>query len=243
MKFTLVITNDPIIYLPILDRLFRNANQRIDTLIVVPGIDSLKIGKKYIKIVSRLYGPVYMISLLFRYLTGPAWSFKKLAKKHGFHLAYAPGVNNEEFYQILHQRQSKSVFSMTPEIYRKKTLSIDGIKFYNLHGSILPGNKGILPFFWTCLYDEVPGITVHEIDEKIDTGKIIYQEKLTDSTNNTIQSLSDILADNCDRYLLNAMDHVEKNIPPVLLNHGVENSYRPMPEDPDIAAYKKKMKL
>jgi methionyl-tRNA formyltransferase len=111
-----------------------------------------------------------------------------------------------------------------------------------MHGSILPGNKGILPFFWTCLYDEVPGITVHEIDEKIDTGNIIYQEKLTDSTRNTIQSLSDILADNCDRYLLNAMDHVEKNISPVLFNKGVESCYRPLPEDTDIAAYTKKIK-
>ncbi len=242
MKFTFVITKDPMIYLPILDRLFKKGESKIDTLIVVPGIGSLKIGKEYIRIASRLFGPVYMLRILYRYITGPVWSYKKLAKKYNFHLAYSPGVNNETFYQILKDRQSTCVLSMTPEIYRKQTLSFDKVKFYNLHGSILPGNKGILPFFWTCLNDEIPGITVHEIVEKIDAGTIVYQERLGNTTGNTIQSLSDELADNCDRYLLNAMEHIEKNIPAKLCNEGIESSFRTLPEEADIKAYRKKVK-
>jgi hypothetical protein len=80
MKFTFVITKDPIIYLPILDRLFKKGGMRIDSLIVVPGISNLKIGKKYMSVVSKLFGPKYMFRLLFLYLRCGVFSFKILAK-------------------------------------------------------------------------------------------------------------------------------------------------------------------
>ena len=45
----------------------------------------------------------------------------------------------------------------------------------NLHISYLPWNKGAHPNFWS-FYDCTPaGITIHLIDEGIDTGPIIYQ--------------------------------------------------------------------
>jgi len=242
MKFTLVITKDPIIYLPILNRLFEKGGTRIDNLIIVPGISSLKIGKKYMKVASRLFGPAYMLRILYQYLTCGVWSFRKLSKKYGFQLTNALGVNNDIFREILKSNQIQTVISMTPEIYRKETLNIPGIDFYNLHGSILPGNKGILPFFWTCLNDETPGMTVHEIVEKIDDGNIIYQEKLGSPSSNTITSLSDELAEKCHQILLNAMDHIEKKISPVLHNTGIQSSFRGLPTQSDIAAYKKKRK-
>ena len=48
----------------------------------------------------------------------------------------------------------------------------------NLHISYLPFNRGAHPNFW-ALVDNTPwGVTIHEIDEGIDTGPIIVQSQL-----------------------------------------------------------------
>tara|TARA_B100001248_G_C27286806_1_gene410484 strand:+ start:64 stop:633 length:570 start_codon:yes stop_codon:yes gene_type:complete len=48
----------------------------------------------------------------------------------------------------------------------------------NLHISYLPYNRGSHPNFWSFVDKTPSGVTIHEIDEGIDTGKIIYQKKI-----------------------------------------------------------------
>lgn len=48
----------------------------------------------------------------------------------------------------------------------------------NLHMSYLPYNRGSHPNFWSFINNTPKGITIHEIDEGIDTGKIILQKKI-----------------------------------------------------------------
>jgi hypothetical protein len=46
----------------------------------------------------------------------------------------------------------------------------------NLHISYLPFNRGAHPAFW-CFFDGTPcGVTVHDVDEGLDTGPILAQE-------------------------------------------------------------------
>jgi methionyl-tRNA formyltransferase len=48
----------------------------------------------------------------------------------------------------------------------------------NLHISYLPWNRGAHPNFWS-FYESTPcGVTIHLIDEGIDTGAIIYQKEI-----------------------------------------------------------------
>ena len=49
----------------------------------------------------------------------------------------------------------------------------------NLHPSLLPNYRGMAPQHWPILNgDKVTGITVHFVDEGVDTGDIIIQQKL-----------------------------------------------------------------
>ena len=45
----------------------------------------------------------------------------------------------------------------------------------NLHVSYLPWNKGSHPNFWAHFDCTPSGVTIHEVDEGLDTGNIIYQ--------------------------------------------------------------------
>ena len=48
----------------------------------------------------------------------------------------------------------------------------------NLHISYLPYNRGMHPNYWSFINNTPKGVTIHEIDEGIDTGKIILQKRV-----------------------------------------------------------------
>ncbi len=51
-------------------------------------------------------------------------------------------------------------------------------KIINLHISYLPWNRGADPNFWSWFDGTLKGITIHYIDEGIDTGDILVQREL-----------------------------------------------------------------
>jgi len=55
-------------------------------------------------------------------------------------------------------------------------------KIINLHISYLPWNRGADPNLWSYLDDTPKGVTIHYVDEGIDTGDIIVQEQLEEIT-------------------------------------------------------------
>ena len=66
--------------------------------------------------------------------------------------------------------------------FRMLPKTIWEIPFYgsiNLHGSLLPEYRGAAPINWSIINAEkFTGVTTFIIDEKIDTGKILLQEKI-----------------------------------------------------------------
>tara|TARA_B100000700_G_C14638429_1_gene666205 strand:+ start:53 stop:619 length:567 start_codon:yes stop_codon:yes gene_type:complete len=48
----------------------------------------------------------------------------------------------------------------------------------NLHISYLPYNKGSHPNYWSFVKKTPKGVTIHEMDKGIDTGKIVVQKKV-----------------------------------------------------------------
>jgi methionyl-tRNA formyltransferase len=57
----------------------------------------------------------------------------------------------------------------------------------NLHISLLPWNRGADPNLWSFLEDTPKGVTIHYIDEGLDTGDIIAQKEIVfDSPGETL---------------------------------------------------------
>ncbi len=64
-------------------------------------------------------------------------------------------------------------------ILPKEFLNIFPMKCFNLHPGYLPYNKGAFANVW-AIVDETPaGVTLHVIDEGIDTGPIVAQQEVT----------------------------------------------------------------
>lgn len=48
----------------------------------------------------------------------------------------------------------------------------------NLHISFLPFNRGANPNYWSFVDDTPKGVTIHEIDQGLDTGSIMFRRKI-----------------------------------------------------------------
>lgn len=51
-------------------------------------------------------------------------------------------------------------------------------KIINLHISYLPWNRGFSPNIWSFIENTPKGVTIHQVDEGLDTGKILFQREI-----------------------------------------------------------------
>ncbi len=66
-------------------------------------------------------------------------------------------------------------------------------KAINLHISYLPWNRGMSPNFWSFLEGTPKGVTIHYLDEGIDTGDIIIQWRIVFNDSETLRTSNAIL--------------------------------------------------
>ena len=82
----------------------------------------------------------------------------------------------------------------------------------NAHASLLPKYRGAAPIHWAVYHGEKEtGVTVFQIDRKVDTGKIILQEKIDILNDDTTGKLYDVLQKISADALLKALDMLEND--------------------------------
>ena len=98
-------------------------------------------------------------------------------------------------------------FRILPEKY----ILIPRFGSINLHASLLPKYRGAAPIQWALMNgDKTTGISVFQIEKKIDTGKIIYQKKVVIDKNDNFEILSERLSNLGAEILIKAINDIEE---------------------------------
>lgn len=88
-------------------------------------------------------------------------------------------VNDEITKEIIEYHRPDLLVSYNyRHIIKKEILSFLKNKAINLHISLLPCNRGAHPNLWSYLEDTPKGVTIHIINNGIDTGDILLQKKV-----------------------------------------------------------------
>lgn len=66
---------------------------------------------------------------------------------------------------------------------------VESIKCINIHTGYNPYNRGMFPHVWSIINGLPAGATIHEMDDKIDHGKIIAQQQIPVSPYDTSETL------------------------------------------------------
>jgi methionyl-tRNA formyltransferase len=75
---------------------------------------------------------------------------------------------------------------------RAALLAVPRLLSANVHASLLPAYRGRSPVFWALRHGKrFSGLTVHAMDERLDTGDILYQVRVPTRQDDTVSSLYD----------------------------------------------------
>ena len=81
-----------------------------------------------------------------------------------------------------------------------------GCPIVNLHISCLPFNRGAHPNFWSFYDGTQSGVSIHLIDEGIDTGPILFQKKIQFEDEKTFIETYDRLFDEIENLFIENID-------------------------------------
>lgn len=103
---------------------------------------------------------------------------KKFAKEKSLHILQPEKLKNETFLAELKSLHADLfvvvAFRMLPEVVWK----MPALGTINLHASLLPQYRGAAPINWAIINGEKEtGVTTFFIQQEIDTGKIVFQER------------------------------------------------------------------
>lgn len=107
----------------------------------------------------------------------PDEKLRLVSKEEGIDFFSHPRINSIEFFNLVFKYECDLLVSMSfNQIFRKSLINLPPLGLINCHAGMLPFYRGRNILNWVLINDESNfGITVHYIDEGIDTGDIILQ--------------------------------------------------------------------
>lgn len=90
-------------------------------------------------------------------------------------------IKNKENIEIIKKQKPDLILSiLSKEIIPDNIIKIPKLGCVNIHPAPLPFYRGVSPTFWVLANNEITsGVTLHYVDTKIDTGRIISQSKFS----------------------------------------------------------------
>lgn len=136
---------------------------------------------------------------------------QELGKKYGIDVLDTPNVNSPEFIHKIQEYKADLFVSMSfNQIFKSEIMNLPLLKTINCHAGKLPYYRGRNVLNWALINDEKEfGITVHYVDEGIDTGDIILQKTYEITDEDSYATLLERAYEGCAEVLYEAMKMVQ----------------------------------
>lgn len=136
---------------------------------------------------------------------------KLFALKNNLKILQPENLKSEIFLQELRSLnadiQIVVAFRMLPEV----VWNMPKHGTYNLHASLLPKYRGAAPINWAIINGEkISGVTTFKLKHEIDTGNILFQEKVEIEEEETAGSLHDKLMNKGKHLIIKTVEEVNK---------------------------------
>jgi methionyl-tRNA formyltransferase len=120
---------------------------------------------------------------------------KEFALKNGLPLLQPDKLKDKAFTDELKQFNVDLFVIVAFRILPVEVFTIPPKGSFNLHASLLPRYRGAAPIQWSIINgDKETGVTTFALEEKVDTGNIYLQEKITIEESDDFGSLHDKLS-------------------------------------------------
>lgn len=136
-----------------------------------------------------------------------------LAEESGIPVELHTDINSEEFLNRIKEYGAELFVSMSfNQIFKKSLINLPIYKTINCHAGKLPFYRGRNILNWVLINDEREfGITVHYMDEGIDTGDIILQKTYPITDEDDYGTLLERAYNGCAELLYQAIKNIQEN--------------------------------
>lgn len=137
---------------------------------------------------------------------------KETALKYGIPVFQPRRVKDPEAVAML-KEYTADIFVVAAygQILSKEILDMPKFGCINTHASLLPKYRGAAPIQWAIADGEKEtGVTIMQMDEGLDTGDILYVDKVDITEKDTGESLFEKLEESAKKLIVEALDRIEK---------------------------------
>ncbi len=197
MKIAISYTPNPININDLIYRILRDNKNKIVGVVATEG-SKIKKRKLIDKIdyylgMMLIIGPFAALNSVFKIMkdkTKKDRRIEKFCKANGIKLIKVKTINGETAKNFLKELKPDLIFNQAHHIIKRDVIDIPLIGVLNIHGGTLPKYRGAFTSFWQ-LYNEEErrGICYHLLDEKLDSGPIVYQEEIPINNSDTVNKL------------------------------------------------------
>lgn len=201
MRILIITQNDPFYLGRHLDYLLCKLTSFV-TVCGVVVLDASPFGRaesfwKRIKRTCSVFGLKFFIRYSLRYIRSKIFDrnarIRNVIEKYNIEEIKLPkrSVNEKECLESFAAHSPDLIVSISAnQIFGKNLLNLPTYGCLNLHTALLPKYKGLMPTFWALKNNEREiGISVFIMNEDIDTGEIIIQEKVPIDSQDSLESL------------------------------------------------------
>jgi methionyl-tRNA formyltransferase len=169
------------------------------------------------------------------------YSVRRVAHHYSIPVETPRDVNSPEFVDRIRELKPDLLVSVSSgQIFRKELLGTASMGCINVHSSLLPRYRGLLPTFWVLANGErETGVTVHRMDESVDTGGILLQRRVPIEAEETHHSLLEKTKRLGAEMLLEVLDGIERETLATTANDGDVASYFSFPTAEDVKRFRR----
>jgi len=135
----------------------------------------------------------------------------KFALQKNIELIELDSFDDNEVYKKIVSLNVDIFVVVAYRILPEKYISIPKLGSINLHASLLPKYRGAAPIQWALMNgDQTTGVSVFQIEKKVDTGKILAQKTVEIDKNDNYEIMSKKLSTIGAEALIESLDSLEK---------------------------------
>jgi methionyl-tRNA formyltransferase len=170
------------------------------------------------------------------------FSISGLCRLYGIPVLSTSNVNSKEFLESIRPLELDLIVSVAaPVIFKEDLIGTAKLGCINIHNGMLPRYRGMLPNFWQMYHGEHEvGITVHEINKKLDDGRIILQEKVPIETGETLDKLIRRTKRLGAQVMIRALEAIRTETVEYLENSAEAGSYFSFPTRQDVVEFQRR---
>ncbi|ALO15784.1 Bifunctional polymyxin resistance protein ArnA [Salinivirga cyanobacteriivorans] len=149
--------------------------------------------------------------------------------------------NSKKFLSELKEIQPDIIINQSQSIIKKDLLELPNIGVLNRHNALLPKNRGRLTPFWVLYKQEKEtGVSIHFVEEGIDSGDIVVQKKYAVSKKDSFNSLVKKNYQIAPKAMVEAIEMLEKGNAKYIENDDSKATYNTIPTLKQAWTYRKR---